>query len=110
MVKSPKDWDKVGPVLGSILLTPKKQPDIPDRPDKPFRPDGPAETEEGKLFTSREQGFSVRFPGEPQKTVKKEPVFEATSFQVETDDKLVSYSVTCREGPDDLSDQDHGPL
>jgi hypothetical protein len=54
-------------------------------------------------FTNREHGFSVSFPGDPEKTVKKGPGGETTYFLVRLEGGLVTYTMMVLESPVDLS-------
>jgi hypothetical protein len=81
-LKTPQGLAALGPKLTPLLLG--------------GRPAG-----EWKTFTDREQGFSVNFPGEPKKTVKKAPGGDTTSF--EAMDGLTAYTVLCNDFPNDMT-------
>jgi hypothetical protein len=58
---------------------------------------------EWKTFTSRECGFSASFPGEPKKSVKKQPGGDETAFDAQAAGGFIRYGVTCGEQPAALS-------
>jgi hypothetical protein len=65
-------------------------------------PGQPAGGGEWKTFTSREDGFSASFPGEPKKAVKASgPGGTATDYGVQIDGGTTVYSVNCFNSPVD---------
>jgi hypothetical protein len=85
-VKMPRGLDKLGPALMPLIF-------------------GEAPAGEWKTFTSREQGFSASFPGQPEKTARMASGSVLTEFQlvVVVDGGVISYLVVCEDTAADLS-------
>jgi hypothetical protein len=84
----PAGINSLGPALGPLFI--KKQ-------STTSRPAG-----DWKTFTSREQGFSATFPGEPKKTVQKAPDGDLVTFAWD-DGPTSSYTIMVKESSNDLS-------
>jgi hypothetical protein len=66
----------------------ERQPAPPDKPAEP-----PADNGGWKTFTSREHGFSARFPDEPKKSVMKNPGDDLVKYEVALEGGAIQYTV-----------------